>query len=59
MSYNQCPATSKHTLILYNICKMYNNVLYFMKKHNFGGHLGRHLEFPKTLKGAEPAPDGF
>ena len=59
MSYNQCPATSKHTLILYNICKMYNNVLYFMKQHNFGGHLGRHLEFLKTLKGAEPAPDGF
>ena len=30
-----------------------------MKKLNFGGHLGRHLEFLKTLKGAEPAPDGI
>ena len=30
-----------------------------MKKLNFGGHLGRHLEFHKTLKGAEPAPDGI
>jgi len=30
-----------------------------MKKLNFGGHLGRHFEFLKTLKGAEPAPDGI
>ena len=30
-----------------------------MKKLNFGGHLRRHLEFLKTLKGAEPAPDGI
>ena len=30
-----------------------------MKKLNFGGHFGRHLEFLKTLKGAEPAPDGI
>ena len=28
-----------------------------MKKPNFGGHLGRHLDFLKTLKGAESAPD--
>ena len=25
-----------------------------MKKLNFGDHLGRHLEFLKTLKGADP-----
>ena len=50
MSYNQCPATSKHR-------KLFAKCLYFMKKLNFGGHLGRHLEFLKTLKGAEPAPD--
>jgi len=30
-----------------------------MKKLNFGGHLGRHIEFLKKLKGAEPAPDGI
>ena len=29
----------------------------FMKKLNFGGHVWRHLEFLKTLKSAEPAPD--
>ena len=44
MSYNQCPATSKRTLI-------FAKCIYFMKKLNFGGHLGRHLEFLKTLKG--------
>jgi len=52
MSCNQCPATSKRTLI-------FPKCIYFMMKHNFGGHLGRHLEFLKTLKGAEPAPDGI
>ena len=52
MSYNQCPATSKHK-------KIFAKCIYFMKKLNFGGHLGRHLEFPKTLKGAELAPDGI
>ena len=26
---------------------------------HFGGHLGRHFEFLKTLNGAEPAPDGI
>ena len=30
-----------------------------MKKLNFGGHLGRHLEFHKTLKGAKPSPNGI
>ena len=30
-----------------------------MKKVKFGGHLGRHLEFLKTLKCAELAPDGI
>ena len=52
MSYNQCPATSERTLI-------FAKCIYFMKKLNFGGHLGRHLEFLKTLKCAEPAPDGI
>jgi len=52
MSYNQCPATSKCTLI-------FAKCIYFIKKLNFGGHLGRHLDFLKTLKGAEPAPDGI
>ena len=52
MRCNQCPATSKRTLI-FPIC------IYFMMKLNFGGHLGRHLEFLETLKDAEPAPDGI
>ena len=52
MSYNQCPATSKYT-------KLFAKCLYFMKKLDFGGHLGRHLEFLKTLKGADLAPDGI
>jgi len=52
MSYNQCPATSKHKMI-------FAKCTYFMKKLNFGGHLGRHLEFLKMLKGAKPAPDGI
>jgi len=46
MSYNQCP-------------KLFAKCIYFMKKLNFGGHLGRHLEFHKTLKGAKPAPNGI
>jgi len=50
MSYNQCPAKSKHT-------KLFAKYIYFMKKLNFGGHLGRHLEFLKTLKDADSAPD--
>ena len=52
MNYNQCPVKSKHT-------KLFAKRIYFMKKLNFSGHLGRHLEFLKTLKGAEPAPDGI
>ena len=52
MSYNKCPVTSKST-ILFAKC------IYFTKKLNFGGHLGRHLEFLKTLKGAKPARDGI
>jgi len=51
MSYNQCPVTSEHKTI-------FAKCIYFMKKLNLGGHLGHHLEFVKTLKGAEPAPDG-
>ena len=50
--YNQCPATSQRTLI-------FAKCIYSMKKLNFGGHLGRHRKFLKTLKGAEPAPDGI
>jgi len=52
MSNNQCPATSKHKIT-------FAKCIYFMKKVKFGGHLGRHLKFLKTLKGAEPAPDGI
>jgi len=33
------------------------DILYFMKKLNFGGHLGRHLKFLQTLKDSEPLPD--
>ena len=43
MSYNQCPATSKHT-------KLFAKCLYFMKKFNLGGHIGRLLEFLKRSK---------
>ena len=28
-----------------------------MKTQLCGGHLGRHLDFRKTLKGAKPAPN--
>ena len=31
----------------------------YIKKLKSGGHLGRHLEFPKTLMVAELSPDGI
>ena len=45
MIHNQCPATSRRT-------QRFAKCNFFIKKLNFGGHLGRHFEFLKTLKGA-------
>jgi len=50
--YSQCPLTS-------NYIKIFANSIYYNDYSFFGGHLGRHLEFLKTLKGAKPAPDGI
>jgi len=50
--YSRCPLTSNYIKIFAKSIS-YNDYLFF------GGHLGRHLEFLKTLKGAKPAPDGI
>jgi len=47
--YSPSPLTSK-------FIKIFANSIYYNDYSFFGGHLGRHLEFLKTLKGAKPAP---
>ena len=47
---SRCPLTSNYIKIFAKSI-FYNDYLFFC------GHLGRHLEFLKTLKGAKPAPD--
>jgi len=48
--YSWCPLTSNYIKIFAKSTS-YNDYLFF------GGHLGRHFEFLKTLNGAKPAPD--
>jgi len=52
MIHNQCPATSRRT-------QRFAKCNFFIKKLNFGGHLGRYLEFLKTFNGPEPEPNGI
>jgi len=48
--YSECPLMS-------NDIKIITKSIYYNDYSIFGGHLGRHLEFLKTLKGAKPAPN--
>jgi len=49
--------TVSHKFRVSNNIKIFAKYIFLNDYSIFGGHLGRHLEFLKTLKGAKPAPN--